>query len=131
MEDQQGDHDLQQPPSQVQSALVQARQRRKIAELEGKLEILESGRAVKERYDGHCMHRVSRCFAHYPAGKWIIIWLKQEALDASLLCSIVLKTSSPKTTEDMMTMTRMVLSSKFFVFKFVTVTRSVPTGLFM
>jgi hypothetical protein len=69
MEDQQGDHDLQQSPSQVQSALVQARQRRKIAELEGKLEILELGRAVKERYDGHCMHRVSRCFAHYPAGK--------------------------------------------------------------
>jgi hypothetical protein len=122
MEDRQGDRELQQPPnpepSQTQSALVQARQRRKIAELEGKLEVLESGRAVKERYDGRCMHRVSRCFAHYPTGKQIIIWLKEEALDALLLCSTALKTSSPKMTEDMMTMTRMrlVLSSKFFNF---------------
>jgi hypothetical protein len=28
------------------------------AELEGKLETLESGRATKERYDHHFMHRV-------------------------------------------------------------------------
>lgn len=34
----------------AESAYVQARQRWKIAELEGKVEILESGRAVKERH---------------------------------------------------------------------------------
>jgi hypothetical protein len=56
MEDQQGDCNIQQSPSQVQSALVQAWQRWKIAELEGKLEVLKSGHAVKESYDGHCMY---------------------------------------------------------------------------
>ncbi|KAG1765296.1 hypothetical protein EV702DRAFT_981610 [Suillus placidus] len=55
MDGQQNDN-LQHPPepaqAQVQSTL-QARQRQKIAELEGKLEALESGRAVKARYDYH------------------------------------------------------------------------------
>jgi hypothetical protein len=51
IEDWQNDSPQQSPePSQAESAFVQARQRRKIAELEGKLEILESGRALKERY---------------------------------------------------------------------------------
>lgn len=35
---------------------VEARQRRRIAQLEGRLETLESGRAVKERYDGTQMN---------------------------------------------------------------------------
>ncbi|KAG2109136.1 hypothetical protein DEU56DRAFT_920405 [Suillus clintonianus] len=44
------DHDLHRPlgPSQPETTFVQAQQRRKIAELEGKLEALESGRAIKE-----------------------------------------------------------------------------------
>jgi hypothetical protein len=36
--------------STAQEASVQARQRRRIAQLEEKLEVLESGRAVKEKY---------------------------------------------------------------------------------
>ncbi|KAG2138494.1 hypothetical protein DEU56DRAFT_912362 [Suillus clintonianus] len=45
------DHDLHRPlgPSQPETTFAQARQRRKIAELEGKLEALESGRAIKEK----------------------------------------------------------------------------------
>lgn len=39
-----------------QSTFLQARQRRKIAELEGKIEVLESGRAVKERHAHHFVH---------------------------------------------------------------------------
>lgn len=51
IEDRQNDSPQQSPElSQADSAFVQARQRRKIAELEGKLESLESGRARKERY---------------------------------------------------------------------------------
>jgi hypothetical protein len=59
-ESQQSDNSLQQSPesSQATSLFLQAWQRRKIAELEGKLETLESGRAAKERYDRHFMHRV-------------------------------------------------------------------------
>ncbi|KAG1814830.1 hypothetical protein EV424DRAFT_1645650 [Suillus variegatus] len=50
IEDRQNDSPQQSPElSQADSAFVQARQRRKIAELEGKLESLESGRARKER----------------------------------------------------------------------------------
>jgi hypothetical protein len=51
-------------PSQLeaQSTFVQARQRRKIADLEGKLEILESGRAVKERYYDHHCHASSQIY---------------------------------------------------------------------
>ncbi|KAG2135991.1 hypothetical protein DEU56DRAFT_913081 [Suillus clintonianus] len=49
----QNDHNLQQPrppgPDPSQESFGQARQRRKIAELEGKIQSLESGRAVKER----------------------------------------------------------------------------------
>ncbi|KAG1761325.1 hypothetical protein EDD22DRAFT_780014 [Suillus occidentalis] len=37
--------------STAQEASLQARQRRRIAQLEEKLEVLESGRAVKEKYD--------------------------------------------------------------------------------
>ncbi|KAG2089118.1 hypothetical protein BD769DRAFT_1396130 [Suillus cothurnatus] len=50
-ESQQSDNSLQQSPesSQATSLFLQARQRRKIAELEGKLETLESGCAAKER----------------------------------------------------------------------------------
>ncbi|KAG2149441.1 hypothetical protein BD769DRAFT_1659001 [Suillus cothurnatus] len=50
-ESQQSDNSLQQSPesSQATSLFLQAQQRRKIAELEGKLETLESGRAAKER----------------------------------------------------------------------------------
>jgi hypothetical protein len=47
------DNDLEQPssePSQAQPAFMQARQRRRIAELEEKLVTLESGHAAKERY---------------------------------------------------------------------------------
>ncbi|KAG1902703.1 uncharacterized protein F5891DRAFT_1106754 [Suillus fuscotomentosus] len=47
-ERQQSENGLQQP-SEAQSAFLEARQRRKIAELEGKIETLESGRASKER----------------------------------------------------------------------------------
>jgi hypothetical protein len=47
---QQSENGLQQP-SEAQTAFLQARQRRKIAELEDKIETLESGRASKERYD--------------------------------------------------------------------------------
>jgi len=56
-EDLQNDRYPQQPsePSEAQSTAVLARQRRKIAELEEKLEVLESGYAAKERYDCHCM----------------------------------------------------------------------------
>ncbi|KAG2117454.1 hypothetical protein DEU56DRAFT_919058 [Suillus clintonianus] len=45
------DHDLHRPlgPSQPETTFAQAQQRRKIAELEGKLEALESGRAIKEK----------------------------------------------------------------------------------
>ncbi|KAG2130269.1 hypothetical protein DEU56DRAFT_740807 [Suillus clintonianus] len=39
-----------QAEAEAESGFVQARQRRRIAELEGKVENLESGRAVKERY---------------------------------------------------------------------------------
>ncbi|KAG2755824.1 hypothetical protein P692DRAFT_201685111, partial [Suillus brevipes Sb2] len=45
---QQSENGLQQP-SEAQTAFLQARQRRKIAELEDKIETLESGRASKER----------------------------------------------------------------------------------
>ncbi|KAG1853881.1 hypothetical protein DFJ58DRAFT_728007 [Suillus subalutaceus] len=50
-ENQHSDSGLQQPPesSQEQSLLLQAQQRHKIAELEGKLETIESGHAAKER----------------------------------------------------------------------------------
>ncbi|KAG0699684.1 hypothetical protein DFH29DRAFT_877165 [Suillus ampliporus] len=50
-ENQQNNNGLQRPPepSQAQSAFLQAWQRRKIAELEEKLETLESGRAERER----------------------------------------------------------------------------------
>ncbi|KAG2112424.1 hypothetical protein DEU56DRAFT_749373 [Suillus clintonianus] len=53
---QRGDCGIQQPPetpqagAESESASVHARQRRRIAELEGKVETLESGRSVKERY---------------------------------------------------------------------------------
>jgi hypothetical protein len=57
IEDQQyHDDDLEQPssePSQAQPAFVQARQRRRIAELEEKLVTLKLGRAAKERYQRH------------------------------------------------------------------------------
>lgn len=39
----------------AEAASLQARQRRKIAQLEEKLEVLEAGRASKERY-GHLFH---------------------------------------------------------------------------
>ncbi|KAG1721032.1 hypothetical protein EDB19DRAFT_1917576 [Suillus lakei] len=50
-ENQQSNNGLQRPPepSQAQSSFLQARQRRKIAQLEEKLETLESRRAAKER----------------------------------------------------------------------------------
>jgi hypothetical protein len=47
--------------STAQEASLQARQRRRIAQLEEKLEVLESGRAVKEKYD-RCDHVL---FYHY------------------------------------------------------------------
>jgi hypothetical protein len=94
-----------------QSTFLQARQRRKIAELEGKIEVLESGRAVKERHVHHFVRWAD--LAHYLSGKRITSWLKAEALNASLLCLILLKILSPKTTEDTMIMTRMPLLSKF------------------
>lgn len=57
---QSGDHGLRQSsePSQPESTFAQARQRHKIAELEGKLEAMQSGRAMKEKYEAHhdCMH---------------------------------------------------------------------------
>lgn len=56
-ERQQSENGLQQP-SEAQSAFLEARQRRKIAELEGKIETLESGRASKERYVRQCMRWV-------------------------------------------------------------------------
>ena len=58
------DNDVQQStePSEAQSTFVQARQRRKIAELEEKLETLESGCALKERYVCYSMRWGS--FAH-------------------------------------------------------------------
>lgn len=52
------DNDLRQPssePSQAQLASVQARQRRRIAELENQLVTLESGRAVKEKQVNYYM----------------------------------------------------------------------------
>ncbi|KAG1820656.1 hypothetical protein EV424DRAFT_1539481 [Suillus variegatus] len=53
IDDQRSDHGPLQPPqpepSPSQASFAQARQRRKIAELEEKIETLESGRAVKER----------------------------------------------------------------------------------
>jgi hypothetical protein len=58
---QQSENNLQQP-SEAQLAFLQARQRRKIAELEDKIETLESGRTSKERYDRQYMCRVG--FAH-------------------------------------------------------------------
>jgi hypothetical protein len=93
-----------------QSTFLQARQRQKIAELEGKIEVLKSGRAVKERHVHHFMRWAD--LAHYLSGKQITSWLKAEALNASLLCLILLKILSPKMTEDMMIMTRMPLLSK-------------------
>ncbi|KAG1893174.1 uncharacterized protein F5891DRAFT_1207971 [Suillus fuscotomentosus] len=51
---QQGPESLQTSP---QSMFLQARQRRKIAELEGKIEVVESGRAVKERHAHHFVRR--------------------------------------------------------------------------
>lgn len=45
---QQNDHGLHRTP-ESESTIAQARQRRKIAELEGKLEALESGRTMKEK----------------------------------------------------------------------------------
>ncbi|KIK32924.1 hypothetical protein CY34DRAFT_18714 [Suillus luteus UH-Slu-Lm8-n1] len=48
LETQQSENNVQQP-SEAHLAFLQARQRRKIAELENKIETLESGRASKER----------------------------------------------------------------------------------
>lgn len=48
-ETQPSENDVQQP-SEAHLAFLQARQRRKIAKLENKIETLESGRASKERY---------------------------------------------------------------------------------
>jgi hypothetical protein len=56
VEDRQDEHSEQ---SQAAQASVQARQRRRIAQLEEKLEALESGRAVKERYGGTKMVRLA------------------------------------------------------------------------
>ncbi|KAG1788568.1 uncharacterized protein HD556DRAFT_1311979 [Suillus plorans] len=54
IEDQQNGSNIHEPSlGQAQPAFVQARQRRKIAELEGKLEALESGRTGKERSGHH------------------------------------------------------------------------------
>lgn len=55
LEDQQSDNSHHEPPPvpAAQSNFLEARQRRKIAELEGKLEVLESGRGRKERSDHH------------------------------------------------------------------------------
>jgi hypothetical protein len=56
VEDRQDKHSEQ---SQAAQASVQARQRRRIAQLEEKLEALESGHAVKERYGSMKMVRLA------------------------------------------------------------------------
>lgn len=55
-EDQQDGGNIQSQQSQAVAAHLQGLHRRKIAQLEEKLEALESGRAVKERYHCYRMH---------------------------------------------------------------------------
>lgn len=103
-----------------------ARQRRRIAQLEQKLESLESGRAVKDRFHHICIYEVG--FAHQLSGKSITIWPKEEPLDVLFLCSIMSRSLSVKMTADTKPMkTQPIASSKFF-----TLGSFVPlTGLFI
>lgn len=115
-EDRQSDNGLRRPSeplgSQVQPSFAEARQRRKIAELESKLVVLESGRVVKERYVlSFCVYCV--CLVHCLLGSQITIWPKDEASGVLWLYSTVSRILSMKTIGDMMTTaTRMLLSSK-------------------
>jgi hypothetical protein len=52
--------------SNAAEASVQARQRRRIAQLEEKLEFLAAGRKSKQRYDHYSRHRAD--FSHSPLG---------------------------------------------------------------
>lgn len=102
-------------PSRAESTSpsLQARQRRRIAQLEEKLEALEAGRASKERYSHHFMYKVG--ITYHRAGNRIIIWLKDGRSGVLFLCSIILRTLLLKMTEDTtyMMMVKIMLSKPF------------------
>jgi hypothetical protein len=112
--------------SMAQAASVEARQRRRIAQLEEKLEALESGRAVKEKYD-RC-HPVIH-FTHRILGKQTISWLKEGRSGALSLYLIILRTSLLKMIGDMEMITKTIPSSKFYDFQ--AELRMLTMGLFM
>jgi hypothetical protein len=93
--------------SQAVAAHVQAMQRRKIAQLEEKLETMQSGRALKER----CSHYVRILMYCSPlSGKQSGMLLKEEQSGVLSPCSTVSRILSPKMTEDTrLTLTRMLL----------------------
>lgn len=95
------------------AASLQARQRRRIAQLEEKLEGLEAGRASKQRYSHYYTYEVG--FTYHRSGNITIIWLKEGRLGALSLYSTMSRTSSPKTTEDttLMVMKKVMLSKYY------------------
>ncbi|KAG0693127.1 hypothetical protein DFH29DRAFT_881706 [Suillus ampliporus] len=87
--------------SDTAAASVEAQQRHRIAQLEEKLEVLKSGHMVKEMYGPPLQ----------VGSNQTTTWLKEGQPGTLSLCSTILRTSSPKRTNDQKTTTMKTLPS--------------------